>query len=328
MLFKTALLAFAAQGAFAEIVAYWGNGGYTEADGNLADWCKDKEHIDILVLAFLTNFGHGQYPNGNLGYCQINPDGTSSGCEQLEQDIGTCQQLGKKVFISMPGSEGDFGLNSKGDAEGVAYSLWNSYGAPNAVQDKSKRPLGNVRIDGWDIDIESNPYDEDGKGYLGAMLNKLRSYFEADTAHKYYIGGAPQCYLNHDQGKNMDLNMGNSINQAKYDYLWIQFYNNECAATHAYDGSNQFNLNEWPGVIANGASKNAKLYVGIPGNKAEAPEYVPTAHLADVYNAAKGVKGFAGFMVYEVGDTKSVVVKNGCDYFGQIYSVLTTVHLC
>lgn len=124
--------------------------------------------------------------------------------------------------------------------------------------------------------------------------------------------------------------MGTSINQAKYDYLSIQFYNNGCAASHAYDGSNAFNLNKWPGVIANGASKNAKLLVGIPGNKAEArtEDYIPTAHLADVYNAAKGVQGFAGFMVYEVGDTKSVVVKNGCDYFGQINSVLNTGHLC
>lgn len=42
----------------------------------------------------------------------------------------------------------------------------------------------------------------------------------------------------------------------------------------------------------------------------------------------QGVKNFDGFMVYETGDTKSVVVKNGCDYFGQINSVLTTGHLC
>lgn len=88
---------------------------------------------------------------------------------------------------------------------------------------------------------------------------------------------------------NRDLNIGTSINQAKYDYLNIQLYNNDCAATHAYYNTNQFNLNKWPGVIANGASKNAKLLVGIPGNKAEASEYIPTAHLADVYNAAKGV---------------------------------------
>lgn len=293
----------------------------------MADWCADNEHISILNLAFLENVGSGQYPNGNVGYCTVNSDGTSSGCEQLEQDIGTCQAMGKKVFLSLGGGDnGGFKLNSKGDAEGVAYSLWNSYGAPNAVQDKSKRPLGNVRIDGWDIDVESDPNNEDQNGYLGAMLNKLRSYFQADTANKYYIHGAPQCYLN--GGKNMDVNIGNSINQAQYDYLSIQFYNNDCAATHAYDGSNQFNLNQWPGVIANGASKNAKLLVGIPGNHAEAPEYIPTAHLADVYNAAKGVKNFDGFMVYEVGDTKTVVVKNGCDYFGQIHSVLTTGHLC
>lgn len=72
---------------------------------------------------------------------------------------------------------------------GVAYSLWNSYGSMDAVQDTSKRPLGDVRIDGWDIDVEAHPNNEDAAGYLGAMLNKLRSYFEADTANKYYIHG-------------------------------------------------------------------------------------------------------------------------------------------
>ncbi|CZT19701.1 related to class III chitinase ChiA2 [Ramularia collo-cygni] len=326
MSFKIALLALAAQGSLAEIVAYWGNGGETPADGNLADWCADNEHIDILNLAFITNFGHNHSPNGDLGYCHINEDGSSNNCEQLEQDIGTCQSMGKKVFLSLPGSYGDFGLNSNQDAEGVAYSLWNQYGAPNAVQDLSKRPLGNVRIDGWDIDIESNPYNEDGNGYLGHMLNTLRKSFEADTANKYYIGGAPQCYLN--QERNMDINMGNSINQAQYDYLWIQFYNNDCAAAYANDGSDRFNLDKWPGVIANGASKNAKLLVGIPGNQQEAPEFIPVDSLPNVYEASKGVQNFDGFMVYEVGDTKSVDSVNGCDYFAQLYSVYTTGHTC
>lgn len=275
----------------------------------------------------MQNWGGGQYPNGQIGYCTVNEDGTSSGCEQLEQDIGTCQDMGKKVFLSLGGGDaGGFGLTSQGDAEGVAYSLWNSWGAPDAVQDSSKRPLGNIRIDGWDIDVESDPNGQDDNGYLGAMLNKLRSYFEADTANTYYIGGAPQCYLNGEQ--NMDANIGNSINQAQYDYLWIQFYNNDCAATYAYDGSNRFNLDQWPGVIAGGASANAKLLVGIPGNQEEAPEFVPVENIPDVYNAAKGVQGFDGFMVYEVGDTKSVDVVNGCDYFAELYSVLTTGNTC
>lgn len=123
---------------------------------------------------------------------------------------------------------------------------------------------------------------------------------------------------------------GNSINQAQYDYLSIQFYNNECAAVHAYDGSNLFNLADWPGVIANGASANAKLLVGLPGNPAEAgsDQFVPIDHLADVYEASKNVAGFDGFMVFEVGDTTTVSDVNGCDYFASLYSVLTTGHTC
>lgn len=130
-----------------------GDGGYNPPDGNLAQWCADNLHIDILNLSFLENYGSGVYPNGNIGSCTVNDDGSSDGCEQLEADIGTCQSMGKKVFMSLNQAGGNGALNSINDGKGVAYSLWNSYGSPDAVTDMSKRPFGNARLDGFDIDV-------------------------------------------------------------------------------------------------------------------------------------------------------------------------------
>lgn len=107
---------------------------------------------------------------------------------------------------------------------------------------------------------------------MGDLVNALRGYFSQDSDNEYYISGAPQC-------PHPDKNMGNSIMEAQYDYLWIQFYNNNCAAREAVsnennpNGNGYYNLNEWPDYISNGASRNAKLYTGIPGQKAEAGEY-------------------------------------------------------
>ena len=147
----------------------------------------------------------------------INNDGTSDDCGQLETDIGTCQSLGKKIFLSLGGGGGNPSLNGTDDAIFIANSLWNSYANPNIVAEGSQRPLGNIRIDGWDIDIESDPNGEDENGYLAEMINTLRAFFSNDTSNSYYISGAPQCVI-------PDANIGDSIMQAQYDFLNIQFY--------------------------------------------------------------------------------------------------------
>lgn len=257
-----------------------------------------------------------------MGSCQINADQSySSECAQVAKDIQTCKNAGIKVFLSVGGAGADWGFSGDGDAKGVAYSLWNSYANPAVVAKGTPRPFGNVFVDGWDIDIEEqkgNSYK-----YLGEMINTLRGYFPNDSSHSYYIGGAPQC-------PTPDANMGPSINQAQYDYLWIQFYNNNCAANDLFqdsnnnpDGAGSFNLKDWPGVIANGASKNAKLLVGIPGSHDAATnyDYVASKNLPSLVSQSKGVKNFGGIMVYDAGASDEVNV-NGQNYVQLVKSAL------
>jgi chitinase len=75
------------------------------------------------------------------------------------------------------------------------------------------------------------------------MINRLRERFTENPSKKYLISGAPQCPL-------PEVNMGEMINAAKFDLLWIQFYNNDfrqCTArqwadNYALTGEEDFSM--------------------------------------------------------------------------------------
>ncbi|WPG98469.1 putative chitinase 3 precursor [Acrodontium crateriforme] len=322
---KAALLSAAASLVTAkyENALYWGSG----QSRSLASYCTAAEGVDIVILSFLENFGGGNFPNGYIGDCGINADGSSDGCEGLAKDIDTCKANGKKVFISIGGGGASWTFNSDSDAKSVAASLWNGFANP-AHTSKSPRPFGNTFVNGWDMDIEDN-HDNESTEYLGEMINALRAYFPSDTSNTYYISGAPQCPMPEE-------NMGTSMMQAKYDYLFIQFYNNNCGAgdlTHPGgnpNGDGTYNLAQWPAYIANGASKSAKLLVGLAGSTTAASgtfDFIPPNELPELIANSEGVKGFSGVMVWEAGETDKSPT-NGCTYTQEIRRVLDTGKPC
>lgn len=295
---------------------------------DLVDYCASDEGIDTIVVAFLSSFGNGVFPSGYLGNCYIDENGNgNSGCQKVASDIDSCKSMGKKIFLSIAGGGSDWELNSAADARGVAYSLFNSFANP-AYTSNSPRPLGNTFVNGWDMDFEDNPNHE-AENYLGDLVNALRGYFSNDPDNTYYISGAPQCPI-------AEPNMGNSLMESQYDYLWIQFYNNNCAAREAVSdennpyGNGQYNLADWPGYLAGGASANAKLYTGIPAAKKSADYpyfYIPTAYLGELLGHSEGVAGFNGFMIYDAGDSDIPQV-DGCNYAQNVRRVLDTGDRC
>lgn len=169
-----------------------------EEDGSersLGDYCAASEGIDIVIISFLASFGNGVYPNGYLGDCSVNSDGSLDGCDSLASDVATCKSAGKKVFISIGGAGANWQLSGTGDAKGVAYSLWNSYANPSVTDGTSPRPFGANFVDGWDVDIEDDGTNGDSDQYLQDLVNALRGYFPSDPDNSYYISGAPQCPL-------------------------------------------------------------------------------------------------------------------------------------
>ncbi|KIN07799.1 glycoside hydrolase family 18 protein [Oidiodendron maius Zn] len=305
-------------------VVYWGQ---DDSEKSLGAYCASGQGIDVIVLAFLSTFGNGNTPSGDFGNeCDVASNGDGS-CNTLAKDITTCKGKGIKVLISAGGWGANYDLSSKNDADGVAWSLWNEWAAPGAVSSSAPRPIGNTYVDGWDFDVEANP-NNSGQ-YLGELVTKLRSYFASDPSNKYYISGAPQCPL-------PEANMGAAIKSSQFDWLFIQFYNNdECSAYQLFqnDGGS-FNYDSWVSYVAGTPSAGAKLFVGLPaskdastGDSSGSKYYVSPANLVSLVSKYKSHAQFGGIMLWDAGNSDTVNV-NGCNYAQEVHSVLNTGAAC
>lgn len=309
-------------------VVYWGQ---NDNEKGLGTYCAANQGIDIIVLAFLYKFGNGNTPQGNFGTeCTVTSSGAGQNCGSLKADIDTCKKAGKKIFISIGGASTDYKITGNADADGIAWSLWNEWAAPAAVDSSAPRPIGSSFVDGWDFDIESNP--SNSGNYLGEVITKLRSYFPTDSSHTYYISGAPQCPL-------PEANMGTAITNSQFDYLFIQFYNNDyCSAFQLYnnDGGegDHFNYDDWVTFIGKGKSKSAKLFVGLPASKTASTDdntgakyYITPANLVKLVKTYKTRAAWGGVMLWDASYSDANV-NNKCTYAQEVYNILNKGTAC
>ena len=97
----------------AQNVVYWGqNGGGTIENNDLSSYCTSTSGIDIIVLAFLYEFGNGNdIPSGTIGQsCFITSAGEGQNCQAVASSITTCQSMGIKVILSLGGAAGSYSL--------------------------------------------------------------------------------------------------------------------------------------------------------------------------------------------------------------------------
>jgi chitinase len=311
-----------------QTVVYWGQNGSGATENNdLSTYCTADSGIDVIVLSFLYQFGNGlTIPSGVIGEsCFVSTTGEPQECDNVASSITKCQAAGIKVILSLGGASASYSLTSQAEAEAIGQYLWESYGGSGNTS--VPHPFGNATVDGWDFDIESN----EGNQYFQYMISKLRSNFASDTSKSYYITGAPQCPI-------PEPNMGEIIGNSTFDYLWVQFYNNNGYAPDpcslGFNGGAPFNYNSWAKYLAGTPSKDAKIFVGVPastlganGNSGGAEYYITPADLASLVADTKGNSTFGGVMMWDAGYSDSNVV-NGCTYAQQSHSILTTGSPC
>ncbi|PKI63468.1 hypothetical protein CRG98_016135 [Punica granatum] len=228
------------------IATYWGQNGN---EGTLTATCATGKYAYVNI-AFLNQFGNGRAPGLNLaGHC--NP--SAGGCKGVSTGIRNCQRQGIKVFLSIGGGVGSYSLASSADARSVADYLWNNFlgGQP------SSRPLGDAVLDGIDFDIElgSTQFYDDLARFLSAYSSRGR---------KVYLTAAPQCPF-------PDKHLGAALNTGLFDYVWVQFYNNNPCQ---YSQGNTNNLisswNRWTTINA------GKIFMGLPAAPGAAGSgYIP-----------------------------------------------------
>ncbi|RFU29076.1 hypothetical protein B7463_g7255, partial [Scytalidium lignicola] len=313
----------------AQNVVYWGQ---DSENNDLSHYCTSTSGIDILVLSFLYEFGNGiNIPSGVIGNsCFISTTGQGQLCDDLASEIATCQAAGVKIILSLGGASGAYSLQSQAQAESIGQYVWDSYA--NSGNTTVQRPFGDVAVDGWDFDIEVNLGSSQ---YYQYMISKLRSNFPSDPSKTYYITGAPQCPI-------PEPNMGIIIGNSTFDYLWVQFYNNNngldnipfesCAL--GINGGAPFNFDEWESFIADTPSSGAKIFVGVPastlasnGNSGGAVYYASPDQLASVISEVRDHPQFGGIMMWAAGYSDSNV-NNGCTYAQEAKQILLTGAPC
>ncbi|KAJ2357000.1 Chitinase 2 [Coemansia erecta] len=254
---------------------------------SLGEYCKDSTE-DVIVLAFMNGF-----PNLLLNFanaCETTFEGsTLLHCPNIAKDIKYCQSQGKAVILSMGGAAGSYGFSGDSDAIAFADTVWDTFFKGKADQ----RPFDDAVLDGIDLDIEGGS----GAGYP-AFIKRLRSHYKSDSSRKYYIAGAPQCPF-------PDVYMSSALNNAWFDMVFVQFYNNYCGL-NSY--SKWFNFDEWDNWAKTKAvNKDVKVYIGAPGSPSSAGSgYVDGKTLASIYKDVRSkYPSIGGIMTWDVSSART-----------------------
>ncbi|KAF4971087.1 hypothetical protein FSARC_1978, partial [Fusarium sarcochroum] len=294
------------------VQTYGGLNGYWGQTGNegLKEYCDSGP--EYVTLSFVnqapensesgypgTNFaGHcwaGVYENKNKVKSQL-----LSECFSIKEGIPYCQERGVKVLLSIGGVYNEAGSNYKvtTDDKGVDFAdfLYKAFGPYDKKWD-GPRPFdsndGVTRpaVDGFDFDIE---HDLPNGPYI-AMINELRRLNE-----NIIITGAPQCPTSSEY-----FYMKEMITKAKFDALFVQFYNNPgCDAIPDPSVSwDRFNYDDWETIIEESeCSKDAKIYVGLPSSEDAAPAggYLKPKAMKQLVCDLKDKAHFAGISLWDL----------------------------
>ncbi|KUI56008.1 Endochitinase A [Cytospora mali] len=287
---------------------YWGqNGG-----GSLATACQDSS-IEFITLGFVNispeNGGSSGYPGTNFGaHCWAewyDVDGVAtnllSECPSLTPGIAVCQQLGKKVLISIGGVYDIIGDNYRVSSweNGVAFAefMWGAFGPRDAdwVEAGKPRPFDDGTtynaVDGYDFDIESSLAGDDG--YAG-MITTLRELINT-SGRSDIITASPQCPLDDTQY------MKTLLQSVQFDRLWVQFYNNpQCNMANGDTLNSGFNYADWETFLADTPSNGSKIHIGLPGSGAAAGSgYVSASVASTVLCQYADYPMFGGVMIWD-----------------------------
>ncbi|KAJ2785296.1 Chitinase 2 [Coemansia javaensis] len=254
---------------------------------SLGEYCRDATE-DLIILAFMDGF-----PNVMLNFanaCETTFEGsTLLHCPSMAKDIKFCQSKGKAVLLSMGGASGAYGFSGDADGTKFADTVWDMFFKGNATQ----RPFDDAVLDGVDLDIEGG-----GSAGYASFISQLRLHYASDTSKRYYIAAAPQCPF-------PDAYLGPVLDNAWFDMVFVQFYNNYCGL-NAYPG--WFNFEDWDNwAKTKSVNKHVKVLIGAPGSPSAASSgYIDSAALSRVYDGVRSkYSNLGGIMTWDVSQART-----------------------
>ncbi|KAK5020517.1 hypothetical protein LTR16_000950 [Cryomyces antarcticus] len=301
------------------VAVYYGVTPVTTA-GGLLTLCENP-NIDIVNLAFLmTFFGPSSYPTINLGPgCtgstsaqQASAPGLMN-CTTLAPEIAACQQIGKKVLVSLGGAVASTSFVSDDQATEFAATLWSLFGT-GTIENPDLRPFGpGVVVDGFDIDNENHD-----TSHYEVFAAALRAQFATDPTKPYYLSAAPQC-----PRPDASIPLG-AMRHA--DFIWVQFFNNlvcDLSGAGFVDAFAAWSADLSNGTAGSGHTTNyttplgvPRLFVGAGAWPGAGSGYVEGAGLATVVSGARELNTgmLGGMMLWDGSEALANVDRYGVDY--------------
>ncbi|KAJ1659848.1 Chitinase 2 [Dispira simplex] len=277
------------------LAVYWGQnpwGGQHLEDSanweqNIDYYCHD-DSIDTLLVSFLINYNLGGLPELNLAnHCNTTYANTKvHHCPDIAKGIKYCQSRGKKVLLSLGGAEGRYGFQDDQGAIKFAQLLWDMFlGGKHDL-----RPFDDAVLDGIDLDLEHG-----GPTGVTAFVGELRRLYGQDRNKSYLISAAPQCEF-------PDSNLGKPLEEAWFDMVFIQFYNNWCGLVN-FDNIWAWNYGTWHNLTKRMVNKNTKLYLGAPASTGAGRGYVDFDRLTHIYkNVSSQYDSLGGIMLWDTSN--------------------------
>lgn len=150
--------------------------------------------------------------------------------------------------------------------------------------------------------------------YYITLINRLQTHFAdykklVPSSKKFLITASPQCVVK-------DANMGDMILGAKFDMIFIQFYNTAACSARTWITANPnyastrkeissgFSYDSWVTAITASGSKSsaAKIFIGLPGSTgavATSSYYLKAAEMKSLIQSYWCHKNFGGIMIWE-----------------------------
>ncbi|KAI1094035.1 carbohydrate-binding module family 18 protein [Rostrohypoxylon terebratum] len=332
-----------ASGAFSpslkkNVAVYYGQG---PSQASLDTYCADSS-IDIIVLSFVYLFpaqANG-YPGINFGnqcgstvYAGPGYNGTNNiadnhlyQCPSLQKSLYTCRQSypSKKILLSLGSATSEYQLTGATDGTTFANLLWGMFGPRTTtwVNGGGVRPLDyngvGFSVDGFDLDIEHQPTDN-WAGYI-ALASQLKTNYTS-VPGTYYLTASPQCIV-------PDANLQGVLLKGTFDMLFIQYYDTPyCSAATwvsgnpSYKSGGSFNtsgftFDQWVTWLSSTPSKNARIYIGLPGSSsaASSSSLVTPPQAQNLIDAFYCRDNFGGISIWEATYAASYVV-DGLNFY-------------
>ncbi|KAJ1979282.1 Chitinase 2 [Dimargaris xerosporica] len=277
------------------LAMYWGQnpwGGRHLEDSanweqNIDYYCQD-DTIDVLMVSFLVDYNLGSLPGLNFAnHCNTTfPNTGLHHCPKIGSGIKKCQSRGKKVLLSLGGAEGRYGFQSDDQGRKFAQVIWDMF----LGGDHEYRPFDDAVLDGVDLDLEHG-----GPTGVTAFITELRRLYKSDSSKKYLVAGAPQCEF-------PDAQLGQPLEEAWFDMVFIQFYNNWCGLIN-FDNIWAWNYDKWDALAKRMVNADVKMYLGAPASPDAGRGYVDMNRLTHIYqNVSSTYKTLGGIMMWDTSN--------------------------